>query len=191
MKLLACILAIAFFCVACNTKTSTSSSSGVNSDEITSDFDGSNGIKFTMSQKDVEKMGFLCDSPEKEADARIMAICKHRKMTGMALNRPTNKYGVVILKDGKVGAIFASFPEENESEFNFLEDQLREFFPIPVRKDNMEYSHETVEDRANKEGVVARLYCSHEFTIGDHYFSTKISISFFSPSYYKSADESK
>ena len=68
--------------------------------------DGHNGVKFSMTQQQVEAMGFMCN-PHTKPDRSSLATCRHMDMTGTAFSVPTRNYAVVIGNDKRVSFIGA------------------------------------------------------------------------------------
>lgn len=90
---------------------------------------GHNGIRFDMTQKEVEEKGFVCNSPEKK-QSHILAVCKHMDMTGVAFGYPTKDYNIVIGPSGKVDKIGAEFSNiTSASDYLSLHSKIKDFFP--------------------------------------------------------------
>jgi hypothetical protein len=92
--------------------------------------DGHNGIRFNMSQKDVEGKGFVC-SPPKKSDTREVAVCKHMELSGTAFGVPTQNYEVSIGPDKRVARIRADLVGiRSAQDYLSLLNRVQEFFPV-------------------------------------------------------------
>lgn len=90
--------------------------------------DGHNGIKFDMTQKQLESKGFICN-PEPKPDMTITK-CKHMDMTGVAFSVPTQNYTVHIGRDNHVAIISADLVGVRRYEdYTHLLNTVSEFFP--------------------------------------------------------------
>jgi len=92
-----------------------------------------NGIKFDMSQKQVEAMGFVC-KPEEDRHHTTIAKCKHSKMTGTAFDYRTKNYRLSISTSGKVGVIFAEIVGMPYWEYNTSSQQLTQDLFSKIQK---------------------------------------------------------
>jgi hypothetical protein len=116
--------------------------------------DGHNGIKFNMSQRQVEAKGFSCTSETKDKD--IIAVCHHMDMTGIAFGYPTGNYEVSIGTNKKVDVIKVELVNfrANIPTYMDLTQKVKNFFPI----EDGEIKHEMVfrnDFRANdKSGLI-------------------------------------
>lgn len=101
--------------------------------------DGHNGVRFTMNQGQVEKLGFICTKVDDDPTMRTVARCMHMDMKGAAFNTPTSNYIVSISTDGKVGSIASSFTEiRTREDYSTLLNAVGIFFP---KKDLYETQH--------------------------------------------------
>jgi tol-pal system protein YbgF len=90
--------------------------------------DGHNKIKFNMTQKQLEKIGFICN-PVTD-DQLIVAKCKHMDMTGVAFNVPAQNYTVTIGRNKKVAEIKADLIGISDLKaYIKLKHNIDEFFP--------------------------------------------------------------
>jgi hypothetical protein len=91
--------------------------------------DGHNGIRFSMTQQQVEAMGFISNAntgPERS----FLATCKHMDMAGVAFSLPTRNYEVEIGNDGRVSSIQADLVGvRSAGDYRALLNNISEFFP--------------------------------------------------------------
>jgi len=92
-----------------------------------------NGIKFDMSQKQVEAMGFVCE-PEEGRDHIVIAECKHSKMIGTAFDYKTKDYTLLISASGKVGTVSAEIIGVPHWEYGTNSRQLTQDLFLKIRK---------------------------------------------------------
>lgn len=91
--------------------------------------DGHNGILFKMTQKQVEKKGFVCNPIKNKSDTDI-ADCRHMNMTGNAFGYPTKDYRVIIGPSKKVDMIVAKFSGRiTTDQYYDLQYKIEHFFP--------------------------------------------------------------
>lgn len=91
--------------------------------------DGHNGIRFEMTQKDLEEKGFVCNPP-KEPKIHIRALCEHMDMTGIAFGFPTKDYRIIIGPSGYVDKIGAHFSGRiSMADYLGLSSKIEHFFP--------------------------------------------------------------
>lgn len=91
--------------------------------------DGHNGIRFDMTQKQVEAKGFTCNPP-KEKIGNIVALCHHMDMTGVAFGIPAQDYEVRIGPSKRVDVIKAELTGVRSIEDIFsLHRKVENFFP--------------------------------------------------------------
>lgn len=90
--------------------------------------DGHNGIRFNMTQRDVEAKGFVCAPPKKEG--REIAVCRHMELTGTAFGVATQNYEVTIGPDKRVADIRADLVGiRTVPEYLNLLSKVQDFFP--------------------------------------------------------------
>lgn len=95
--------------------------------------DGHNGIRFDMTQKDLEAKGFVCRAP-KAKQTNDLAECQHMDFTGVAFGFPTNDYRIFIGSNGKVDRIIASFSGNfSYTDSLSLGHKIEHFFPNKKR----------------------------------------------------------
>ena len=146
-------------------------------------FDGHNGIRFDMSQKDVEKLGFVCN-PEKEQDSYYKADCEHMDMTGVVFGHPTKDYVVNIGPSNKVDMIQATFSELKtiyDPPYYKLRSKIEHFFPTKDESVSFNSPGNLVRDgwRSNNTALAVLVYVKGSPPI----IETSLNISFFSPRY--------
>ena len=91
--------------------------------------DGHNGIRFDMTQKQIEAKGFVCNPPE-EKTPDVIAECQHMDMTGVAFGFPTKDYRILIGPTKKVDMIGAEFSGRIGTEdYLSLHRKIEHFFP--------------------------------------------------------------
>lgn len=91
--------------------------------------DGHNGITFNMSQRQVEKKGFICQSQTKDR-LGIIARCLHMDMTGVAFGVPTQNYEVEIDSNKRVASIQADLIGiRTLADYLALHNRIDKFFP--------------------------------------------------------------
>lgn len=91
--------------------------------------EGHNGIRFDMTQKDVEAKGFVC-RPPKPASKGLSAECKHMDFTGVAFDYPTANYTISIGESGTVNLINADFSGNlRYSDYQNIAFKVKHFFP--------------------------------------------------------------
>lgn len=99
--------------------------------------DGHNGIRFDMTQQQVEAKGFVCNPP-KEKKPDVIAECRHMDMTGVAFGFPTKDYSILIGPTTKVDSIGAEFSGRIGTEDYFdLHHKIVHFFPIEHKAGSM------------------------------------------------------
>lgn len=92
--------------------------------------DGHNGIRFDMTQKQIEAKGFTCNPP-KEKRGSIVAICHHMDMTGIAFGIPAQDYEVRIGPSKRVDEIQAELTGVRSIEdISSLHRKVEDFFPV-------------------------------------------------------------
>lgn len=141
-------------------------------------FDGHNGIRFDMKQKDIEAKGFVC-KPRKEKVNHIHVECNHMDMTGVAFGFPTKDYSVAIGSEGRVTFIRADFSGNiSTSDYLGLNSKIELFFPDKVSELSM-YSNLARRDHWKDKNNSAAVLL---WTAGvEPYISQKLSITFWSP----------
>lgn len=91
--------------------------------------DGHNGIRFDMTQKQVEAKGFVCNSTA-EVTSSVIAQCRHMDMTGVAFGFPTKDYRVSIGRTKRVDMIGADFSARiGTADYFSLHEKIAHFFP--------------------------------------------------------------
>lgn len=118
---------------------------------------GNNGIDFSMTQQDVESMGFVCKPSLKHPPT---ATCKNKKMSGSAFSISTKNYMVRIGFDKRVWQIRADLVGiKSSADYFGLISHLSERIPS---KDNASsyYREEQIRDawRTKSNAGVAVLY---------------------------------
>ncbi|MCX6068221.1 MAG: hypothetical protein NT121_21135 [Chloroflexi bacterium] len=92
--------------------------------------DGHNGIKFEMTQKQVEALGFVCNPPKKPSSDKL-AECHHMDMTGVAFGYPMQDYEVSIGASNNVDSIKAKLNGVRSlADVLELHEKVKNFFPI-------------------------------------------------------------
>jgi hypothetical protein len=144
----------------------------------TGGFDGHNGIRFDMKQKDIEAKGFVC-RPRKEKITHIHVECNHMDMTGVAFGFPTKDYNVTLGSTGKVTFISADFSGNiNTSEYLGLNSKIELFFPNKIPELTMYSEVARIDHWRDKNNFAAVLL----LTAGvEPYISQKLKITFWSP----------
>lgn len=139
---------------------------------------GHNGIRFDMTQKEVERKGFVCNPP-REKQKNILADCRHMDMTGVAFGYPTKDYNIAIGPSGKVDKIGAKFVNINSaSDYLSLHAKIVHFFPNKKEDGSMNGSL-IMRDvwLANDNSSAVLLYIEGVPPV----FGSSLSISFWSP----------
>lgn len=91
--------------------------------------EGHNGIKFDMTQKQIESLGFICNPSDKPKKFDI-STCRHMDMTGVAFGVPTGNYVVTIGSDERVADIRADLSGISKTQDYFaLLTNISGFFP--------------------------------------------------------------
>lgn len=142
-------------------------------------FDEHNGISFNMTQKEVEKKGFVCNPSE--GYPNIKAKCQHMDLTGVAFGYPTKDYKVSIGTSGKVDIISADFSGQlKTSNFFDIRGKIKHFFPTKNEEATFNYQGVSREEWRSKDNAAAVLVLMP----GTPPFSeTSLSITFRSPRY--------
>lgn len=145
--------------------------------------DGHNGIKFNMTQKQLEKMGFICN-PNTDAKQLFIADCRHMDMTGVAFNIPAQNYSVSIGKNKRVATILADLIGiRTLDDYIALIVNISEFFP---KKD--EAGTKSIEGYLQRDAWRAK----NNAGIALNFFTRsgpRVTIGFFSPTYMSALDK--
>lgn len=150
-------------------------------------FNGHNGINFDMSQKEVEKLGFVCNPP-KEKDPDTKANCEHMDMTGVAFGFPTRDYRVRIGSSGKVDMISSEFSVNlSTAEYIRLHSKIEHFFPTKDEDASFHAQGTARRDqwRAKNNAAAVLLLMNGIPPVTE----TSLGISFWSPRYMTSSDK--
>lgn len=150
--------------------------------------DGHNGIRFDMTQKQLESKGFICHPNNKEERLTI-ATCKHMDMSGVAFSLPTQNYEVQIGSDKRVAWIRADISGiHSMADYIALVTNISEFFP---KKDaagtlrGSSFRKDAWRDN-NNAGISVSYFAGAE---GVEWDKDTFWISFTSPSVMKAADK--
>lgn len=90
--------------------------------------DGHNGIKFEMTQQQLESIGFICN-PNTKKEREPIATCRHIDMTGIAFGVPTRNYAVEIDSDNRVSSIRVDIGINSMADYIELNTNISGFFP--------------------------------------------------------------
>jgi len=152
--------------------------------------DGHNGIKFSMTQQQVEQLGFICNTSD-NSEKSYLARCKHMDMTGAAFSVPTRNYEVTIGKDKRVSSIGADLVGVRSlADYLELHTRISEFFP---KKDEAQtFSHQGAGVRrdawrANDNAGIFLFYSSGVKGL----IKDTLSVTFHSPSSMAAADKKR
>lgn len=143
-------------------------------------FDGHNGIRFDMTQKQVETKGFVCNPP-KERKPTVIAECLHMDMSGVAFGFPTKDYRILIGSTKKVDMIGAEFVGHIGTEdYLSLHSKIEHFFP---KKTQSQQASMVIRDvwRANDNAAAVLLLIRG--------IQPSLSITFWSPRVMAEADK--
>lgn len=149
---------------------------------------GHNGIKFDMTKKQIEAMGFSCVVPE-DGTKDYLSECRHIEMSGNVFGFGTNNYKVKIGLNKRVATISADLLGIRTSE-QYLEllVKVRDFFP--VEDTFFSFHAETVDRyafRAKDKSGISLLYSKGV----EGYLNDTFRITFESPSYLSEIDKQK
>ena len=154
--------------------------------------DGHNGIKFEMTQNQLENKGFICN-PSSEFFATSIAKCKHMEMTGVAFSVQTRNYTVYIDNDNRVAVILADLVGLRSLEDYFsLLTNISGFFPKKDEANSLADSRSgnTLRRdawRTNNNAGIALSYVSGVRGI----MKDQVSVIFSSPSYMSKTDKER
>lgn len=149
--------------------------------------DGHNGIRFDMTQKQVEAKGFVCNPPE-EKKSDVVAECQHMDMTGVAFGFPTKDYRILIGSTKKVDMIGAEFSGRVGTEDYFsLHRKIEHFFPKKYEAGTVHEQGMVRRDewRANNNASAVLMLMNGIPPIT----KTSLSITFWSPRWMAKADK--
>lgn len=148
--------------------------------------DGHNGIKFSMTQKQLEGMGFICNP---ETRPEIIATCKHMDMTGTAFSVPARNYKVEIGKDKRVAIIDADLVGNRSApDYRALISNISEFFPKKDEARTYNFpGNKTVAWRANNNAGIMVNYGSGVVGL----INSSLRVTFLSPSFIAATDKKR
>ena len=149
--------------------------------------DGHNGIRFEMTQQQLEAKGFICN-PNAKQERSIVATCRHMDLTGVAFNIPTSNYQVEIDADNQVASIRADLIGiRSASDYLGLLTHISEFFPRKDEAGSFRGGGTTMKDawRANNNAGISIFYSAGARGI----IKDTLWVTFNSPSYMSALDK--
>ena len=151
--------------------------------------DGHNGIKFSMTQQQLEGMGFICN-PNTKSERSSFATCKHMDMTGAAFSVPTRNYEVEIGSDKRVSSIRADLVGiRSTADYLALLTNISGFFPKKDEANTHSHQGSYMKEawRANNNAGISVFYSSGVKGL----IKDTLWVSFHSPSLMAMADKKR